>query len=193
MAQKTTWKEHYWFTIPVMRKRIELLIEAVEPKGKSIVEVGCNEGFLSKAFLEHGASRVVPVDYDQSMVNKARHMFGVDAIKADINKLPFEDDEFDIAVGGEVLEHIMNPMVGLQELFRVARERVVLSLPVGPYWLGELTHQWELGGRFVNHDTLAEYRAEKDILILSWTRRRDGTFKDIPPFSTAKHKKEYGL
>lgn len=189
-----SWKEHYWYTVPVMKKRIETIIEVAQPEGKTILEVGCNEGFVSKALLENGASKVVPVDYNDEMVAKSREMFpGLETVKGDINNLQFPDQSFDIVLGCEILEHIWNPLKGASELFRIAREKVVITVPVGEYWLGELTHQWELNGQFINHENCQVYKADKDILVLSFTRRRDNDFKDIPPFNTVELKKKHGI
>ncbi len=193
MTKLNSWKDHYWYTVPVMKKRIETIIDLVAPQGKTIIEVGCNEGFVSKALLENGASKVVPVDYDQSMVDKSREMFDIETIQGDINKLPFENGAFDIALGCEILEHIWNPFGGASELFRVAREKVVITVPVGEYWLGEKTHQWELNGRFIQHDSVEVYQADKDILALCFTRRRDGSFVDIPPFKTEDIMEKYRI
>lgn len=193
MSKFTSWKEHYWHTVPVMRTRIQKIIDLTAPLGKDIVECGCNEGFVSKALMENGANRVIPVDYSAEMVVKAKDIFGLNVVQADINQLPFEDQSFDIALGCEVLEHIYNPFKGLSELFRVAREKVVITVPVGRYWAGEETHQWILNGFFVNHDNVQIYQADKDILILCFTRIRDNQFKDIFPFNTTELKKEFGI
>ena len=40
---------------------------------------------------ENGANKVIPVDYDQGYVDKAKQIFDLNVVKADINKLPFED------------------------------------------------------------------------------------------------------
>lgn len=193
MTRLNSWRDHYWNTVPVMQKRIETIIELVQPAGKSIVEVGCNEGFVSKALLENGAARVVPIDKDPEMVKKSRELFDIETIEGDINHLPFADGEFDVALGCEILEHIWNPLGGAAELFRVARQKVVITVPVGEYWLGERTHQWELNGRFIQHDLVTIYKAEKDILVLCFDRRRDGNFQDIPPFSTAELIKKHNI
>lgn len=193
MAKLKSWKEHYWHTVPCMRKRIEDIVRRADVKGKTVLEVGCNEGFVTKALVESGAGRAVAIDYDPEMVKKAKDLFDIEVFQGDINKLDFPDNSFDIAIGGEVLEHIDNPMVGLQELFRVAKEKVIITVPVGEYWLGELTHMWELGGAFIEHDKASLYEANKDILILCWTRKRDKDFKDIPPFNTAEIKKKYNI
>lgn len=175
-----------------MRGRIEEIVRAVDGKGKSVLEIGCNEGFVTKALMEDGCN-VTAADYDEEQIKKAKDIFGIDAIQADINNIPFPDGHFDIAVSGETLEHVTHPFKALQELFRVAREKVVITMPVGEYWLGELTHQWELGGGFIHHDSGELTRMDKHLLILQWTRRRDGSFKDIAPFSTADIKKKYSI
>lgn len=187
-----SWKEHYWYTVPCMKARIEELVKAVDGKGRSVLEIGCNEGFLSKALIEDGC-QVTSADYSEEQIKKAKEIFGIDAVQADINNLPWPDGHFDIAVSGETLEHVFNPITALRELFRVAREKVVISIPVGEYWLGELTHQWEINGRIINHDSAEIIEMPKNILILSWTRRRDGSFKDIPPFNTADIKAKYAI
>src|ERR1039458_9162009 len=99
MPEKYSWKDHYWYTVPVMKARIEKILELANPQGKTIVEVGCNEGFVSKALLEAHAKSVTPVDYDLEMCSKANRIFGLTAIQGDIMNLPFDDKSFDIAVG----------------------------------------------------------------------------------------------
>ena len=193
MPEKASWKDHYWYTVPVMRTRIEKILELARVKGKKVLECGCNEGFVSRAMEEDGAESVLATDYDIEYVMKANRIFGVKTQRCNVLELPFADKEFDVVVAGELLEHVVNPILALKELFRVARERIVISIPVGEYWLGELTHQWELSGFFINHDNLQVYRADKDVLILCWDRKRDENFVDIPPFKTQDIKDKYGI
>lgn len=192
MAEKKSWKEHYWHTVPCMKMRIEEIVRRVSGEGKQVLEVGCNEGFLSQALIEEGC-KVTSCDYDQVQIDKAKQIFGIEAIKANINDLPFSNDSFDVVVAGEVLEHIENPFVGLSELFRVARERIIISIPVGEYWMGELTHQWQIEGCAIEHDTAHKYELDKHLLILEFNRKRDVNFVDIPPFDTKELKKRYGI
>ena len=192
MPKMQSWKEHYWYTVPVMKARIEKIIELTQPEGKKILEVGCNECFVSKALMENGGI-VTPVDYDNELVKKAKDIFDLDVVQADIQNLPFADGEFDIALGCEVLEHIFNPFKGLSELFRVAKEKVIITVPVGEYWAGEKTHQWMLDGAFIPHDNPEIYRADKHILIMCFKRIRDNNFNDVPPFDTISLFKKYGI
>ena len=190
-----TWKQHYWASVPIVRNRIEEVVKTVAGRDKTVLEIGCNEGFLSKALLEDGCI-VTSADIDAAQIAKAKEMFDIQAIQADISSIPFPDQSFDIVVAGEVLEHVFNPFQGLSELFRVAREKVVITLPIGEYWLGEKTHQWMLEGACLEHDKglqLAMTADTKHVLVLSWSRKRDHMYQDIPPFNTEDMKRRHAI
>ena len=51
---------------------------------------------------------------------------------ASAHELPFDDDQFDVVVAAEVLEHLPDPVRGLQEMVRVTRRHLVLSVPREP-------------------------------------------------------------
>lgn len=187
-----SWRNHYWFSVPVVRGRIEEVVRAVGPDKKRVLECGCNEGFLSSALIEAGHN-VTSIDKDQKQLDKAKGFFGIEGKIGDVNELSFGDKEFDVVIGGELLEHVENPFKALGEMFRVARDRVIITLPVGEYWLGELTHQWGLEAAFVDHDSGSISRLEKNALVLCWDRKRDDRLNDIPPFSTIDLKRKYGI
>jgi len=162
-----SWREHYWHTVPCVRARIEEIISRADCAGLSVLEAGCNEGFLSMALKEAGGV-VTSLDNDPAMIAKAKEYFNIDAIQGDINALPFPDKSFDIAIGGEVLEHVPNPGLALGELFRVSKGRVIISLPLGAYWLGEPTHLWKLEGITIKHDCGSRVWHDKEIIILEF-------------------------
>ena len=51
----------------------------------------------------------------------------------EINSLPFKDEEFDIVCAFDVLEHLENFHLILDEIFRVAKKEVLVSLPNSAY------------------------------------------------------------
>ena len=70
------------------------------------------------------------------LVKGCREYFGTDLIPAegilqcDLDSgLPFENDAFDVVTALDVLEHLDSPHGALQELYRVARKTVLISLP----------------------------------------------------------------
>jgi 2-polyprenyl-3-methyl-5-hydroxy-6-metoxy-1,4-benzoquinol methylase len=164
------WKDHYWHSVTVTRTRVEEIVRRVGT-GMTVLDAGCNEGFLSQALVEAG-NNVFSVDNDPEMIGKAKEIFGITALQADITeRLPFPDGFFDVAVGGEVLEHLSNPGLGLSELFRVSKGRVIVSIPIGSYWLGEATHKWCIEGTVIEHDQGTKDELVKKVLVLEFKKR----------------------
>lgn len=185
------WEDHYWHGITVMRVRVEELARRCHGK---VLEVGCNDGFVTQCMLEAGLD-VQAIELSDQAIAKAKEQFGENfpVSKGDVHHLPFPDGSFDTVVGGELLEHLDNPGLGLAELFRVSRGHVVLSLPIGHYWLGEPTHCWELRGQTIEHDPGTQKPIIKEILILEWQKRRtwqDGQCVNLPGWTYEPDKKE---
>lgn len=59
---------------------------------------------------------------------------GLAGMFADIGRLPFPDDTFDLVLAIEVLEHVPDPEAALAEMARVARRHLVVSVPREPIW-----------------------------------------------------------
>jgi SAM-dependent methyltransferase len=56
-----------------------------------------------------------------------------EAMVADITRLPFEDQSFDLVVCSEVLEHVPDDTQALKELLRVAKSKVLITVPAHAY------------------------------------------------------------
>lgn len=164
------WKDHYWYGVTCARTRVEEIVRRAKPAYK-VLDAGCNEGFLSQALIEAGF-HVTSVDLSDDAISKAKQFFGIEVIKADVNNLPFLDNEFDLVIGGELLEHLYNPGKGLSELFRVSRDRVILSLPIGAYWLGCNEHLWQIDSTVIEHDHGIKDNLEKKILVMEFKKRQ---------------------
>jgi len=55
-------------------------------------------------------------------------------IVADAHDLPFEDKSFAVVCCNEILEHVHNPILVLKEAARVARKKVVFTVPDEYHW-----------------------------------------------------------
>lgn len=109
-----------------------------QTQGARFLDVGCGEGFAMQAVLSSPfVAQVVGVDLVYFAVGIARQsnpraQFAV----ANALQLPFVDKSFDIVFCMEVLEHLDRPDLGLTELKRVARHRLLLSVPNEPLFRG---------------------------------------------------------
>jgi ubiquinone/menaquinone biosynthesis C-methylase UbiE len=96
------------------------------------LEVGCGEGVIADR-LHHRFGEVVALDLpDAGLRADWRRYQGPRFLHANALQLPFGDDQFDVVVAAEVLEHLPDPVRGLQEMARVGRRHLVLSVPREP-------------------------------------------------------------
>ena len=111
---------------------------AADPRGapKRALEVGCGEGVIADK-LQRRAEQVVALDLpDAGLRGWWKRYPGPRYLHADAHHLPFDDDQFDLVVAVEVLEHLHDPVQGLREMARVARRHVVFSVPREPIFRG---------------------------------------------------------
>ncbi|QOY34406.1 class I SAM-dependent methyltransferase [Anaerobacillus isosaccharinicus] len=103
-------------------------------KEKKVLDVGCGTGrFLLRGVKE--ASHVVGIDLSSEMIKACKQTFTsheVDEkatfVVGDAYKLPFEDDEFDIAVSTCVLFLLPEPMIAMEEMIRVIKEDGMIAM-----------------------------------------------------------------
>lgn len=96
----------------------------------SLLDVGGAEGY--KAFLVQELFHI-PVtnsDLSEEACNRAKEIFGIESIPADIHNMQqYVDEQFDIVMCSETLEHVTDWKQATSELLRVAKKAVVISVP----------------------------------------------------------------
>jgi len=100
--------------------RLPAVAAVVAAAPKRVLEVGCGWGELAQWIARETDAEVVATDLSPRMVDLARER-GVDARRADVQKLPFADGEFDVVVAAWMLYHVPDLDRGLSELARVLR------------------------------------------------------------------------
>lgn len=102
---------------------------------RAILEVGLGEGEVTERVRQrYPTARIVGIDLPDPELAAAWSERSLAAAFADISSLPFARKSFDLVLAIEVLEHVPDPRAALQELARVARHSVVLSVPREPIW-----------------------------------------------------------
>jgi ubiquinone/menaquinone biosynthesis C-methylase UbiE len=106
------------------------------PPPASALEVGCGEGVIA-ARMHQRWGQVVALDLpDAGLRADWRGLAGPGFLHASAHQLPFADDQFDVVVAAEVLEHLADPATGLREMARVGRRHLVVSVPREPIFRG---------------------------------------------------------
>jgi SAM-dependent methyltransferase len=131
---------HQWH-LRVFLDRLYEMVEQVRPR--TVLDAGCGEGFVVSFLKERDPSlQLTGTDLNADAIQYAREHFSdtADFRIGDIYDLPFETDAFDLVICSEVLEHLDKPERALEELKRVSREHVLITVPLEPYfqWLNNL-------------------------------------------------------
>lgn len=109
-----------------------------EQQPETFLDAGCGEGFVAAMLRRRLPElRLTGFDVDSAAVRAAAQRDPLGRfMTANLEALPFTDNEFDVVGCFEVLEHLpgSGPDAALRELSRVAKNAVVLSVPQEPYF-----------------------------------------------------------
>jgi demethylmenaquinone methyltransferase/2-methoxy-6-polyprenyl-1,4-benzoquinol methylase len=97
-------------------------VRAVAPQaGERILDLAAGTGTSSVA-LTHTGARVVAVDFSEGMIAEGRRRHNtIEFVQANIEKLPFGDDEFDAVTISFGLRNVNDPKLALAEMYRVLK------------------------------------------------------------------------
>jgi 2-polyprenyl-3-methyl-5-hydroxy-6-metoxy-1,4-benzoquinol methylase len=125
------------------KKRLSYDIDYVErfaSKGAKILEFGSVPPLFTSALARLGYD-VVGLDLkpDRFQTAISREKIKIEQVDFETEKLPFEDNSFDVAIFNEVFEHLrINPIFTLREVHRVLKKdgQLMLSTPNLMSWKG---------------------------------------------------------
>jgi ubiquinone/menaquinone biosynthesis C-methylase UbiE len=94
-----------------------------------VLEVGCGAGRMVKAVKFYRPElEVLGIDISKKAILQAReNSQGVEFLVGDIGRLPFEDKSMDGVLMFDLLEHIKEPLLALDEVNRVLKPRGIFS------------------------------------------------------------------
>lgn len=106
------------------------------PYKEKICDAGCGEGFIVK-YLEKKFEKTEFYGFDRSEEaikiaekNTNRAKYSVD----NVYNCKYSDNEFDVVMLLEVLEHLENPQKALKEIIRITKRVLIISVPQEPFF-----------------------------------------------------------
>ena len=141
MSKQNLWECSFEFIKHQQKRRAEVVTLLLEPKRNDVVlDVGCHEGYIM-SFFAGQAGFVVGLDVSLDAIKIAKSKLNasnLDFCRGDASKLPFRPSCFDKMTVLEVLEHLPNLEMSVEEIDRCAKENAVLviSLP----WKEKIPH-----------------------------------------------------
>lgn len=109
-----------------------LLRELSQYSNGKLLDVGCGNGNVLAA-LEDTKIELYGIDLSENMINEAKNRLGsnVDLCIGDAEKLPYQDDYFDVVVCNASFHHYPNPEVVLKDMHRVLKKGAKLLIGEG--------------------------------------------------------------
>lgn len=99
--------------------------------GEKIIDLGCNDGGLSKEIADRG-NEVISVDLPE-VIKIARAKYPtLNFVAFDLSEeFPWADNSFDVAVASEILEHMIDDVTFLRSCHRILKKggRLLLTTP----------------------------------------------------------------
>lgn len=151
--------DHVMYSYDVERRMTVLIddfLARIDLKNAGVLDAGCGTGRASKILSERG-SNVTSVDLGYNLVKLTKEKADTDTAQVSITELPFSSDSFDIVFCSEVIEHIPDPLQGVNELWRVLKPGGWLSLSTPNYL-------WQYPVRFASKIGLRPYKGYENFL-----------------------------
>jgi SAM-dependent methyltransferase len=105
-------------------RSLEVILEAEQLAGRSILDMGCGDGFYTIRYWDQGRpSALTGVDGASAAIRVANEKKQQRPIRfevADVHALPFPNNSFDLALLQSILHHDDDPTDIVREAFRVA-------------------------------------------------------------------------
>ena len=166
----------YYYYIPfvtnLFKNRIKIAIELAEIKDTStLIDIGCGSGFLLKKIRKFNKlCTCFGIDYSLDFLEQIENC-GI--IQTDIKKMPFSNQYFDKVFVLDILEHVKEINIAINEIERVLKPNgmVILSGPTESWfykfcrylWLGSV--QYEIGHVYTVYDVEKKFESNGFKLI----------------------------
>ena len=138
---------HFWFH--GFRAYIAPQIEAIAAGRRDlrILECGCGTGYNLKMLRPYG--RTFAFDLTQTGATRAR-AYGRPVVRADIEKIPFAANSFDLATSFDVVQSVPDDRTALREMARVLRPggHAVLNVTAMDWLRGDHSDVWNEQRRY---------------------------------------------
>ena len=100
-------------------------------EGESLLDVGSGAGIsLALTSVFNPDLTVLGLEGDSDVLGVSERR-GISTRSGDIYSTPFGNEQFDTVWSSHVLEHLEKPKVAIAESWRVAKKRLIHSVPVG--------------------------------------------------------------
>lgn len=124
-------RKHWWFLVrkKIIAERIRTLLH--RPSNIKSLNVGAATGATSDMLAEFGS--VMSIEYDAACTEFAKTYMTTTIEQGSILELPFEANQYDLVAALDVIEHVEDHQLAVQELWRVCKPGGHIAITVPAY------------------------------------------------------------
>jgi len=158
--------ESYWWF--VARRNVILdILKRLFPKERNcnIIDIGCGPGNMLSYLSKFGPTYGLDTSEEAIELCKKR---GYDAVKkGDIERIDYPNETFDAVLGLDVLEHCVNDVSALKEVFRICKigGYCIFTVPAYQFLWTEHDSALHHKRRYVREELMAKFKKENFLLI----------------------------
>lgn len=144
--QGVTKRKLYQSGNPIVQRLLDGLLQGIHElffsvNPQRVLDVGCGIGHVMSTLRDAGARAdfvAVELDADDAAIFRDRHP-DVAIHTTALEKADLEPESFDLVMATEVLEHTVDPSIGLSTIARFSKGPLLLTVPWEPFFcLGNL-------------------------------------------------------
>lgn len=114
-------EEKNWWFISRRDMILQLMKKININKNAKILEMGCSGGPLIQFLTQNGFQNIIGIDISKSAIELCKNR-GIKHVEVmDGAKTRFKDNEFDLVIASDILEHIKNDSAALSEWHRILK------------------------------------------------------------------------
>lgn len=104
---------------------IDFILNAIDPKATNIIDIGCGSGYLLGK-IEQKFPSISRTGFD---IKVATGKESFTYVHGNIEKLPFEDNAFDVVICCHTIEHLLQLETCISELKRITKKQLFIVTP----------------------------------------------------------------
>lgn len=136
-------RTHWWFLA-----RAEILRSYIQnlkfEKGIKILNVGAATGATSQWLQENG--EVTSLEHEKNCIDFVKQKIDLDFVHGSVLNMPFQDKSFDLVCCFDVIEHVQDEKLAINELKRVCKKGGTILVTVPAFM-----HLWSLHDEINHH------------------------------------------
>ncbi len=130
-------KKYFEWRVERSKETVNKINKIINLNKTKVLEVGCGYGALSQLLLKKGAY-VTATEVDSNSLLFAKKFLknkkNIKLIKVNSEKLKFKKNSFDLVILFDVIEHVKNPKIMMNEAIRVLKPGGILYVEFTPYY-----------------------------------------------------------